>query len=296
MGLLINYDGPKTQNDLQMMTQTGQRSVAYDPVEKLRVSTPQSLIDTDFEYGTQATKWETIALQQSRQSVYYIQQSPRIITTVTTNATTTVVLNMGDTAGFAIGVPIYVQNSLDPLANGWYLVSAVSAGVSVSYTIPVATATSGNQYNATSTYVYLGYFYTNCGIQLTSTGAFVTSTNTVTVTTTNPHGLSVGSYIYVVGTTGGTNVNGAWVVATTPTANTFTYTATGATGTVVNTAGVLNLYARPSGYVETRAFDGGVAFSAGANVANQQLIRQTRRYFRYQSGGSNDVFGESTAD
>jgi hypothetical protein len=190
---------------------------------------------------------------------------------------------MADTTGFSVGTPIYVQNSLDPVANGWYLVSAVSANVSVTYILPTATTTSGNQYNATSTYVYLGYFYTNCGIQL-ATSAFVTSTNTVTVTTVNPHGLSAGSFIYVVGTTGGTNVNGAWVVATTPTANTFTYASTGATGTVTNSAGTTNLYARPSGYVEPRAFDGGVAFSAGAAVPNQQLIRQTRRYFRYQSG------------
>lgn len=283
MSILVSYTGPNSKTDAQMQTQTSQRSAAYDPVDKLRVSTPQALIDTDFEYGTQPTKWETIALQQSRQSVYYIAQSPRVITTVTTNATTTVVLNMGDTTGFSVGTPIYVQNSLDTSANGWYMVSAVSTGVSVTYLLPTATTTSGNQYNATSTYVYLGYFYTNCGIQL-GTGALVTSTNTVTVTTVNPHGLSAGSYIYVSGTTGGTNVNGAWIVATTPTANTFTYASTGASGTVTNTAGVVNLYARPSGYVEPRAFDGGVAFSAGAAVPNQQLIRQTRRYFRYQSG------------
>jgi hypothetical protein len=29
-----------------------------DPVAKYRVSTPQSLIDTDFEYGQQSVKWE----------------------------------------------------------------------------------------------------------------------------------------------------------------------------------------------------------------------------------------------
>jgi len=283
MSQLVVNTGPSSSTDNQLRTQLAVRSAAYDPVDKLRVSTPQALIDTDFEYGTQPTKWETIALQQSRQSVYYIAQSPRVITTVTTNATTTVVLNMGDTTGFSVGTPIYVQNSLDTSANGWYMVSAVSTGVSVTYLLPTATTTSGNQYNATSTYVYLGYFYTNCGIQL-GTGALVTSTNTVTVTTVNPHGLSAGSYIYVSGTTGGTNVNGAWIVATTPTANTFTYASTGASGTVTNTAGVVNLYARPSGYVEPRAFDGGVAFSAGAAVPNQQLIRQTRRYFRYQSG------------
>ena len=32
--------------------------VMRDPVDKLRVSNPQALIDTDFEYGVQPTKWE----------------------------------------------------------------------------------------------------------------------------------------------------------------------------------------------------------------------------------------------
>ena len=114
---------------------------------------------------------------------------------------------------------------------------------------------------------------------MVATSAFV-----ITVTTTNAHGLSVGSLIYIVGTTGGTNVNGAFIVATVPTANTFTVTAASASGTVTSTAGNTNVYARPAGYVEPRTFDGGVSFSAGGGVPNQQLIRQTRRYFRYQSG------------
>ena len=33
-----------------------------DPVSKLRVSNPETMIDTDFEYGPQATKWETLQL------------------------------------------------------------------------------------------------------------------------------------------------------------------------------------------------------------------------------------------
>jgi len=31
-----------------------------DPVTKLRISQPENLIDTDFEYGLQPTKWETV--------------------------------------------------------------------------------------------------------------------------------------------------------------------------------------------------------------------------------------------
>jgi len=150
-----------------------------------------------------------------------------------------------------------------------------------------STTTNGTAYfNPTLTYVYTGYFYTGGGIQVAAgtSAVVVTSATVITVTTVNPHGLAKGSFAYIVGTTGGTNVNGAYVVATTPTANTFTVTAAAASGTVTTVAGQTNVYARPAGYVESRTFDGGVAFSAATAAPNSQLIRQTRRYFRYQSG------------
>lgn len=259
-----------------------------DPVGKFRTSSPQALIDTDFEYGTQPTKWESIALQQNRQSVYYIPQQPRVITSIESSGTTTVVVLMASTAGFSVGSSIYVQNSSSALANGWYLVSAVNAGVSVSYIVPTAPP-AGNQFNAALTYVYLGYFYSGCGFQLSGTTAFTTDGSTsVFCTTTNAHGLVRGNLVYVVGTTSsGTTINGAQVVATTPTANTFTFiniNGAVAAAAITNAAGTTNLFARPAGFTEPRTFDGGVAFSAGGAVPNQQLIRQTRRYFRYQSG------------
>jgi hypothetical protein len=34
--------------------------VYVDPVNKFRTSSPQALIDTDFEYGTQISKWENL--------------------------------------------------------------------------------------------------------------------------------------------------------------------------------------------------------------------------------------------
>jgi hypothetical protein len=250
-----------------------------DAVGKFRVSQPQALIDTDFEYGTQPTKWESISLQNNRQSVYFIPQQPLTITAVTGAGTTTVTLT--GTFVLPAASAIFVQNAVDPNANGWWFTE--TGGTNSATFITTNVVASGNQFNPTATYVYRGFFYSSCGIQV-ALSAFVTSTNTVSVTTVNPHGLSRNSLIYVVGTTGGTNVNGAFVVATVPTANTFTYASTGATGTVTNAAGVTNLFARPAGYVEARPFDGGVAFSAGAAVPNQQLIRQTRRYFRYQSG------------
>ena len=264
-----------------------------DPVGKLRVSTPQALIDTDFEYGTQPTKWESIALQNNRQSVYYIAQQP--VTGITSIAgdgsTATLTILTSSTVNVGVGNPIFIQNSNSPSANGWWTITALTPNVSITVQIAAGTSVpSANQFNAALTYVYLGYFYSNCGIQVAtgSGAAFTASTTTITGTTVNPHGLSAGSFIYVAGTTAATSgpPNGAWVVATVPTANTFTFTVnTAPVGAITATAGAnLTLFARPSGFVEARTFDGGVAFSAGGAVIDQQLIRQTRRYFRYQSG------------
>jgi len=44
------------------------------------------------------------------------------------------------------------------------------------------------------------------------------------------------------------------------------------------------LYVRPSGYSLHRPFDGGVEMSSGTSTWFGQIIRQTRKYFRYQSG------------
>lgn len=251
-----------------------------DPVGKMRMSTPQALIDTDFEYGQQPTKWESISLQNSRQSVYYIPQQPLTVTSITGSGTTVTI-----TGTFVVpaNTTIYIQNATDPNANGWWY--TVGGGTNTMTVTTISAVGAANCFSAAVTYVYRGYFYSGCGIQVGS-NAITNVGTTCTATTTTPHGLSAGSLIYVVGTSASTNApNGAWVVATTPTVNTFTFVVSAApTGAITNSAGTSTLFARPAGYVESRSFDGGVAFSAGATVPDSQLIRQTRRYFRYQSG------------
>jgi hypothetical protein len=462
MALLVNYNGPKTQNDYQLLLQQNQRSTAYDPVDKLRVSSPQALIDTDFEYGVQPTKWESLSLQNSRSGAFYIPSAPIPINSIVgsttsravtvtfngiqltgtgafTNSSTTITVTTTNAHGLTVGIPIlvtgltattnppngtytvatipssttftyivasaptgtivntagsvnlffalsypqpnsavYIQNSLSNACNGWFYIDSVS-GATFTYRASAIVGSTANQYNL-NTYGFQGYFYNNAGIALSSTSAFANTTlssvsvnasavfscsgyqdlligselvisgaaggtgtitsysnptkyfvltctptllgttftisatqggssvavtagtltmtftaSNVTCTTASAHGLSAGSYVYVTGTlvsSGSGAPNGAWIVQTTTAANAFTFgamtvavlTAGGAPTSISNTANNLTVYARPSGYVETRPFDGGVAFSAGAAVPNQQLIRQTRRYFRYQSG------------
>jgi hypothetical protein len=291
MSQIVAYTGPTSQSDNQLRTQTSSRSAAYDPVDKLRVSQPQALIDTDFEYGQQPTKWESINLQNNRQGAYYI---PQIYTIVlnnasnkgiqTTSASRTVTVFMADTSAYSVGTPIFIQGATNPNINGWWLVTTVSASTSVSFLIDANATATTNVFNPGKTYVYPGYFYSNCGFQVGSNCITASATTTPLCTTTYPHGLNVGDYVYMVGFATDTNVNGAWIVATTPTASTFTFTTATAVTSPTNSAGQTNVYMRPAGWVESRPYDGGVAFSAGGTITNQQLIRQTRRYFRYQSG------------
>jgi hypothetical protein len=256
--------------------------VAQDPVGKMRISQPQALIDTDFEYGTQPTKWEAISLQNNRQSCYYIPQSPLVISSITGSGTTMTIVG---TFVVPANTPIYIQNAGDSNANGWWW--TVAGGTNTMTVTTAAAVSATNVYNSALTYGYVGYFYSGVGILLGSTSAFTNATTTITCTTSSAHGLSANSLIYVRGTTSsaGGIINGAWIVTSVPTNNTFTFTVpTAPTGTLTNVADNITLYARPAGYVEPRAFDGGVAFSAGSTAPNSQLIRQTRRYFRYQSG------------
>jgi len=291
MSQIVAYTGPTSQSDNQLRTQTSSRSAAYDPVDKLRVSQPQALIDTDFEYGQQPTKWETINLQNNRQGAYYI---PQIYTAVnngssalgiqTTSGSRSVVVNMASTAAYTVGTPIFIQGATNPNINGWWLVKTVTASTSVEFLIDANATASTNVYNPGKTYVYPGYFYSNAGFQVGSNCITASATTTPLCTTTYAHGLNVGDYVYMRGFATDLNVNGAWIVATTPTASTFTFTTAVAVTSPTNSAGQTNVFMRPAGWVESRPYDGGVAFSAGGTITNQQIIRQTRRYFRYQSG------------
>jgi hypothetical protein len=251
-----------------------------DPVNKMRVSMPQSMIDTDFEYGTQPTKWESISLINNRPFAFYNVQSPITITGVnaTNNSRTVTVLTASPPT---VGTPIFIQDCVWGAADGLYIVDSVSAGVSFSYTAKMRyTGTTGSIYNSAATICYSGTVFTGANIPVTS---YSYTGNIISVTTTGPHGLGVGNEIALTGTTASTNApNGSWTVAgvTSPTVFTF-YSSVGTpTGTVSGGT----LYVRPAGLVYHRPFDGGVQFSTLAQSHNQQLIRQTRRYFRYQSG------------
>jgi len=253
-----------------------------DPVGKLRVSQPQSLIDTDFEYGTQPTKWESVSLLNNRPSAFYDVTAPLTFTNITSSTTTVTVL-IANTAGLSVGQPVFVVGTLDiGNSDGWWIIDSISTNVNFTYKVFNApTMISSTLYDATKTYIYSASFYTGAGIPTTS---IVADGTKITVTTTNAHGLTIGNHVFIALTTGLTGVNNTWAVATTPTTNTFTITSTISAGTATPSGATTTLYVRSQGFVTHRAFDGGVQFTNQLPYHGYQIIRQTRRYFRYQSG------------
>lgn len=254
-----------------------------DPVNKLRISSPQSLIDTDFEYGAQSTKWESVALVNNRPG-FFEAQSPLTNVTAITMAAGARVVTVSTTTPPAVGTPVFVRDTNLPFANGNFIVESVVAGTSFSYTARSTNYTSvTNLFDSSKTVVTPGLFYTGAAIG----GAPTLAVNglAVTVTTTVPHGLMPGNEIAVVGITGTNPPNGNHYVATVLSPTQFVYYANPAAGTPSGlTASSALIYPRPQSQVLHRPFDGGVMFATNSSSNNVSQSRQTRRYFRYQSG------------
>lgn len=260
----------------------------HDSVNKMRVSTPQSQIDTDFEYGTQSTKWESLAVINNNPFAYK-NDVPYTVTQIeafTDSKFIRVSVDTGATALPAVGSPVYVQDTNFPGANGVFIVDESGTGgltsSQFSYTAKYPW-TQGNTsiQNSARTAVYNGSRFT--GSEIGGTISLVApGDGSVSVSCTNAHGLEVGNEIAITGSNG-SNVNGSWRVSSILSPVQFKYYPDSSPSGAV-ASGTIKLYPRPQGSSVHRAFDGGVKFSTNSLSKNQALIRQTKRYFRYQSG------------
>lgn len=297
MTLNVDTSSHAATDSIQVIYDADAAMVTYqeelmDPVNKSRMSEPQSLIDTDFEYGLQPTKWEFANTLNNKPTCFIDPANPlnpNNYSSIQGNNTRVVTINFtaGNPHGLSVGDPIFIQDALDISANGWYLVESVPTTTQLTYTAKGNVAT-GNQINVGVTLIFRAYFYTGAGIPL-DTSAFSSATNIITCRTRFAHGLSRGDLIYVIGTAGptaATSINGSHIIETTPNAQEFTFVSYNGTPStaITNTAGIVNLFGRPGGYSIHRAFDGGVAFSCGGGAPGLAMARQTRKYFRYQAG------------
>lgn len=288
--LAYNTTGMSDTDELQIIIDDYEEVVRpaetyHDAVNKAKVSNPQSQIDTDFEYGTQSTKWESLAMINNNPFAYKSDSAIGITDVQAFSNNRVITVSTTDTPPPA-GTAIYIQDTLFPGANGVFIIDSSNSGAQTfNYTARYEwTAGSGGIYDSARTAAYVGIHYTGSDIggTITLASASGVMAGAVQVDCTQAHGLEVGNEIAIVGSSG-TNVNGSWVVARVESPTRFYYFPSVAPSGSVS-SGAIKLYPRPQGTSIHRAFDGGVKFSTNSISKNQQISRQTKRYFRYQSG------------
>ena len=193
-------------------------------------------------------------------------------------------------ANLLVGQPIQVQDSFrEDYCDGTFVATQVNQLQKTFAFIPKGSVFNQQILNRPFTVAYAGQYYATgygAGPSLPLVTAVVDSSNArlVIVTTFGAHNLLPGAPIYMNGTTSA-NANGPFYVESVRGYNQFTYSTLGTntlSATIIQQATTLNT--RPEGNQLHRAGDGGVQITPGNNVVGADALRQTRRYFRYQSG------------
>ena len=191
-----------------------------DPVHKIRVSTPENLIDTDFEYGLQPTKWETLELSNNVPSFYISDGDLAIADVLSINAvegSRVVTVITSEDHSLPIGTPIDVQGLASRTAEGKFLIASVPTTTSFTFRANAAQKITGNIGNIYST-VTPGTFYTGSQIPFDPAAGVVTDQaepSTITVTTTDPHGFVAGNQFYLLNSIGGKSVKFEYITTDT---------------------------------------------------------------------------------
>jgi len=216
----FNYDtsSHKSTDNLQIFaeqTENGKSIVTTRPydfgtdaIERMRIANPLSMLDADFEYGLQPTKWSAIGTLRGYPSVYEIPATNTAVSNVITDASagtsgigaslitvTTVVAH-----GFEPGQPITIkalENSIigASRAEGSFVINTTPSDKTFTYYAKSKVGTSSGQVLVT-TYCQLrkAAFYTGASIGVPtftihsqgSSGTFVTQLSVASGSTILP--------------------------------------------------------------------------------------------------------------
>lgn len=169
-------------------------------------------------------------------------------------------------------------------AEGVNLVNFANTNNFAFYPRRALTQALGFPLNQVDTVIREAFPYTGADLDVVSITSNGSTPSTITVTTTYAHGLTPGCPI-LVNLTAGTNQaygEGSFIVLSVPTTTSFTYQAKPGAAVSGSLAGVVNV--RSNAAFIPRPFDGGVVLGPGTPTRGASATRQTKKYFRYQSG------------
>jgi hypothetical protein len=172
-----------------------------DPVTKLRVSQPENLIDTDFEYGLQPTKWETVELINNTPSFFSKSGDttiPNITAVSTLVGSREITVRTGLDHGLSVGIPINVSGTKSITADGSYIINSIPNPRTFTY------LARENQFQTENiddlyTSIITGEFFQGSQIKISEDAGIVTDTETpsiLTIKTESPHGFGPNTPLY----------------------------------------------------------------------------------------------------
>jgi hypothetical protein len=281
--------------DTEKHTQTKPWDFGTDAIERMRVSNPESLIDADFEYGLQPTKWAGYGTVRGYPSAYELPGIDLTVTAITTDyqttstsnslITVTTSTNHGIVAGGVVNISGLNSGTTGfSRADGNFIVNSGSGNSLTYFARGVVGTANGQSLFTDTTLLKGGSLYTGASIPVASAASNGATPSVITLTFTNPHGLIPGTTIHAI-VASGTNAalaSGPFVITSVPSLTTLTYTARA--GGAVTTPATVTLYAFSNSTIVHRPADGGVILSTKTPTFGASVIRQSKKYFRYQSG------------
>jgi hypothetical protein len=290
-----------------------------DAIERTRVAAPQSQIDADFEYGLQNTKWQGFQTVTNYPSIFESVAPDLVITDVVTDGADPSLITVSCNAhGLEIGDPITVSQLLVNVdgfgkAEGAFLIYSKNTN-DFSYYAKGLVGTASQSIKDPRTQIRRGGIYSGADLPLSHIRTDLGNPSEVRLSFTGPHGFVPGMPIVInANPSWGSNTTlqflpGSYFVNSIRNSNEVTITARGlvnptttapgadfpsgtqlwGTGNignlqVQNTAGI-RVYARPDGFFTHRPGDGGVIMGTNSPIHGASATRQSKKYFRYQSG------------
>jgi hypothetical protein len=268
------------------------------------MSAPQSMLDADFEYGLQPTKWQTISSVRGYPGIYEIPGTDlQTITSITTDYSaggdvsieSLITVNCSSPHGFTTGTAITVKG-LDAStagyarAEGSFVTQSVTTNAFTYYAKARVGSSISQAIGTNFTQIRKGGFYTGASIgspTFSTAGSGASTTGTVTVSFPYAHGLAPGNSVYIsISSDNGSNnhtlCQGPFYISSVGTSTAFTYLARNV-GTITGTpTGIV--YARSDSFYQHRPFDGGVQLGTGGPSYGAMAVRMSKKYIRYQSG------------
>lgn len=178
-----------------------------DPVSKIRVSQPNTLIDTDFEYGLQATKWETLELVNNIPGFFSkTGDTPLIIQGVTAAIGSATITVSAREHNLVVGTPIDVRGLRQATLEGSYLVNTILDGDTFTFVARTTSDLAGSISGAYTTIVP-GKFYAGSDINYETIETDGESPSTITVSTSYASGFNANTEFYIVDTLGSTSIS-----------------------------------------------------------------------------------------